>query len=103
MSAEKAKRYQEISELLLDLAERLPVEPSKRLLLSMASDYQHQADYYATNDDAQCRPLVPVPLTDLQIARESEVRARYVRIEQQWSALAAELGRTETSSGILDA
>ena len=94
MSAEDAKRCLEMSDLLLKLAETWPAEPAKRLLLSMARDYKEQADYFATNDDVRCRPLVPVELTEEQIAREREVRATLVRLEQQWSALAAELGRT---------
>lgn len=98
MSADEARRYREIAELLLELAERLPAEPSKRLLLSMASDYKDQADDLAATDDVRCRPLVPVPLTDQQVARELEVRARHIRIEQQWSALAAELDMTEGHS-----
>ena len=62
MSTEEARRYQEISDLLLELAERFPAEPSKRLLLSMARDYKEQADYLVTNDAGRCPPLVPAPL-----------------------------------------
>jgi len=93
MSTEEARRYQEISDLLLELAERFPAEPSKRLLLSMARDYKEQADYLVTNDAGRCPPLVPTPLTELQIERESEARTRYIRIQLHWSALAAELGK----------
>ena len=76
MSTEEARRYQEISDLLLELAERFPAEPSKRLLLSMARDYKEQADYLVTNDAGRCPPpLVPTPLTELQIERELEARA----------------------------